>query len=108
MSKLARSRFESNTKRGVFDGLIERSVPEFVTGMRQNVLQNIIEGKGTQFPYCFSIRSLWDVLRAHDSLAHVPDNNPGLETLHVERFGTRWRKVTDSGHARVGNLRDVG
>jgi hypothetical protein len=44
---------------------------------------------------------LWDVLRAHDSLAHIADNYLGLETLYVEGFGARWREDTDPGNARV-------
>jgi hypothetical protein len=79
-----------------------------MTSMRHNVLQNITESEVPQFPYWLSPRLLWDVLRAHDSLAHVPDYYLGLETLDVESFGTRWRESTNFGHARVGYLHDVG
>jgi len=54
-----------------------------------------------------AFRLLWDILRAHDSLAHVPNNHLGLETFHIESFVTRWREGTDFGHARVGYLQDV-
>ena len=61
-----------------------------------------MEGQIPQFPYWFTVRFFWDVLRAQDSLARVPDDHLGLETLHVESVGARWGEDADFGHARVG------
>ena len=102
ISKLVRSRFGSNTKRGVCDGLLETSLPEIRTSKGHGVLQQIMEGQSPQFPYWFTVRLFWDVFRAQDSLAHVPDDHLGLETLHVESVGARWGEDADFGHARVG------